>query len=305
LKFILPKERTLNIRFHNDPGAYVAHYTRTEIALDLILKNNSLRLGPFSATNDPRETKTWGFAIGASRERPSADVEALANRNADFDRILKHGCKILCVSEDAANTWKQNVAGRCFGKVRMWAQYTDNHTGVCLIFDKEALDQTLKSTLRSRGMLMSGPVKYRDFWDDIGSTDWIAHMDAFMLSANDIASRGLENVLRSARNKHIQTFFFQKSKDWESETEYRWILLGEMDEPEFVPLDDSLRAILLGIDFPQHRLAEVHSYCRQYQAHLSRIVWINGMPGVHWLAPDELSAAEFQRIRSMFGLNPN
>ncbi len=233
------------------------------------------------------------------------EVHALANRNADFDRILKHGCKILCVSEDAVNVWKQNIAGRCYGRVRMWAQYAGNHTGVCLIFDKEALDQILKNTLQARGTLVSGPVKYRDFWGDTGSTDWITHMGAFMLSADEIKTHGLENVLQRVRNRYIKTFFFEKSKDWESETEYRWILLGETDEPEFVPLNNSLRAILLGIDFPHNRLAEVHNYCRQYQTHLSRIVWSNGMPSVHWLSPHELSCAALHQIRCMFGLNPN
>jgi hypothetical protein len=70
------------MRFHNDPGTYVAHYTRAEIALDLILKNNSLRLGPLSATNDPRETKTLSFALGWSFEAVNSpsqnDLRALA-----------------------------------------------------------------------------------------------------------------------------------------------------------------------------------------------------------------------------------
>lgn len=44
------------MRFHNEPGHYVAHYTRGDTAIDHILKNRSLRLGPLIATNDPRET---------------------------------------------------------------------------------------------------------------------------------------------------------------------------------------------------------------------------------------------------------
>lgn len=295
------------VRFHNDPGTYVAHYTRFETAVDLILRNKSLRLGPLSATNDPRETKTWHFAVGTSRSHEnspsSAELKELSKRNVDFDRILKHGCKVLCVSQDAEKAFKQDIPDRAYGKPRMWAQYAGNHSGVCLILDKESLHETLETTFASRQTLTSGPVEYGDF-HDVRSPGWMNHMDAFQLSADDIATHGLESVLHRHRDKHLKVFFFRKNKDWESESEYRWILLGETNEPEFIPIDKALRAILLGVDFPLNRLAEIRDYCQKNDTCLSRIIWLNGMPGVHWFEPHQLSAPEYQKGLQMHALIP-
>ena len=294
------------MRFHNDPGHYVAHYTRSETAVDHILKNRTLRLGPFIATNDPRETKTWHFAVGRSGSHEnsvtSEQLESLSKRNVEFDRILKHGCKILCVSQDAENAFKLDISDRAYGKPRMWAQYAGNHSGVCLLFDKQTLHETLQSRLGHQ-KLFCGPVEYGNF-HQVGSSGWMEHMNAFHLSADDILTNDLENVLRNHRDKHHKVLFFRKNEDWQQEVEYRWIIRGDTNDPEFIPIENALRAILLGLDFPIDRLAEIHEYCKDTDTYLSRIMWINGMPGVHWFAPNQLSAPEYQRALEMFALLP-
>jgi Protein of unknown function (DUF2971) len=292
------------MRFHNDPGHYVAHYTRCDTAVDYILKNKSLRLGPLNATNDPRETKTWHFAVGSSGSHKSSpnsyELKALAKRNVDFDRLLKQGCKILCVSQDAEKAFKQDISDRAYGKPRMWSQYAGNHTGVCLLFDKENLNQTLKDKFKDQE-LFSGPVEYGNF-HDVAAPGWMEQMEAFQLSADDIVANGLEATLRAHRDKHHQVFFYRKNKDWENESEYRWIVHGDTDEPEFIPIETALRAILLGIDFPLERLNDVYEYCTATETSISRIVWINGMPGVHWFEPSHLSAPEYKQALEMTGL---
>lgn len=294
------------MRFHNDPDHYVAHYTQCKTAVDLILKNRHIRLGPLTATNDPRETKTWRFAVGTSGHyeiSPSSkELDALSKRNPDFDRILKHGCKIFCVSQDAENAFKQDISNRSYGKPRMWAQYAGNHTGVCLLFDKLILHKTLESTFGQQN-IWCDPVQYGDF-HDVGVPGWMEHMDAFQLSADDIGTYGLETVLRKHREKHYRVFFFRKNKDLEQESEYRWIIRGNTNDPEFIPIEDVLRAILLGIDFPIDRLPEIHQYCMETDTCLSRIVWLNGMPGVHWFEPNQLSAPEYQELLKMHALIP-
>ena len=89
---------TVDIRFHNEPDTYVAHYTRCDIALDLILKHRRIRLGHLTATNDPRETKGWSFAVGVSWFQDGVshqDGLALAKRNIDFNRIIRSGCRVF------------------------------------------------------------------------------------------------------------------------------------------------------------------------------------------------------------------
>ncbi|MGD8971812.1 MAG: DUF2971 domain-containing protein [Desulfobacterales bacterium] len=229
------------MRFSNDTGKYVAHYTRLDIAVDHILKNKSLRFGPLIATNDPRETQMWQFAIGTSRSKEnspfSEKLKLLAKRNPDYNRLLKGGCKILCVSQDEEDALKLDFSKRACGKPRMWAQYAENHRGVCLLFDKHILHETLEKNF-GRDALFCGSVAYDNFHDII-SPGWPEHMNAFMLSGDDIAADGLENILRRHRDKYHDFFFFRKNKDWASETEYRWIVRVNSNDPVFIPRKNS------------------------------------------------------------------
>lgn len=286
------------MRFHNDPGVYVAH---------LILRNNSLRLGSLLATNDPYETMMWVFSIGSSwsvqKPLSSAEVTNWAERNPDYNRIIRHGCKVLCVSEDAKNAGKLDSHERAYGKPRMWAQYGGNHTGVCLLFDKQALNNVLQKHFQGSQSVMSGSIEYGDVHESCHPA-WLDYMEAFHISGDKLAASGLENVLRSHRDKHMQMFFFRKNRDWESESEYRWIVRGKTNDPEFIPVDDALRAILLGANFAPARLAEVHEYCKRTDTCLSRINWWNGKPFVYWFEPNQLSAPKYRDVLQRAGLLP-
>jgi hypothetical protein len=293
------------MRFHNDVGHYVAHYTRLETAVDYILKNRSLRLGPLTATNDPRETKTWLFALGRGSfsSLSSDELKNLAKRNVEFDKLLKHNHKVLCVSQDAEDTWKLDFSKRSYGRPRMWAQYAGNHSGVCLLFDKQALHQAIEKAFGHEAIYF-GPVEYGDF-SDVRTRGWAEHMEAFMLSGDEIATDGLENVLRRHREKHHRVFFFRKDIDWEHEREYRWIVRGDTNDPVFIPIEDALRAILLGIDSSPGRLTEIHAYCKDTDTCLSRILWMNGIPSVQWFQASDLSAPEYQRVLEFHALIPD
>jgi hypothetical protein len=126
----------------------------------------------------------------------------------------------------------------------MWAQYAGSHTGVCLLFDKQVLNDTL---VREFGheMIYSGSVEYGNFHDAVGAPGWMKHWEAFQLSADEIKAHGLEKVLQEHRHKYYRVFFFRKNKDWENEAEYRWIVRGDTNDPVFIPIQGALRAILL------------------------------------------------------------
>ena len=286
------------MRFHNDPGNYVAHYTRMGTAVDHILRNRTLRIGPLISTNDPRETMTWHFSVGAgiSQDSPSSqDLKALSKRNNDFNRILRHGYKVLCVSQDAEGAGKLDFSDRSYGKPRMWSQYGENHRGICLLFDKQVLHETISNKFGCQSV-SCGTVKYGDFHNKVGTKEWAEHVDAFTLSGDDLVKNGLESTLQHHREKYHDVFFFRKNEDWEQEAEYRWIIRGDNNDPEFVPIEESLRAILLGVDFPIDRLAEVHKYCKDTDTCLSRILWSNGMPIVQWFDAKHLDSKKYRNV---------
>jgi hypothetical protein len=77
------------------------HYTKNEIALNHILLEGVLQLGPFSQTNDPREAQTWKFST-LSNNHPMRHAYLPPGRLYDLcheesDKIIKHGVKVLCL----------------------------------------------------------------------------------------------------------------------------------------------------------------------------------------------------------------
>ena len=293
----------MEFRFHNDVGTYVAHYTHYDTALDHILKNRSLRLGPLFATNDPRETTNWSFAITVeAKERPTS--EGLVYGNTDFNRIIRSGCRVLCVSEDHDNAFKRDIHNRAYGKPRMWAQYAQNHAGVCLIFEKTDLEKEIESACQGGEQILKGRVEYGDFFEPSPSTYSFRYWEAFHLSTKEIDERGIEAALQSHRDHYSDVFFFQKNKDWENESEFRWIVRGDTNDPIFINIKSSLRAILVGSFFPEERLEELHTYCSTYDTHVARIVWINGMPELDWVPPNEIKSRPYRDIAEYYRLLP-
>lgn len=294
----------MSIPFHNDVGAYVAHYTSADTALDLILSSNRIRLGPLAATNDPRETTMWAFAVGESGGDPPGSrvpgLEELAAKNVDFNQLVRGGLHVLCVSEDTPGSFKLDFHHRSYGRARMWAHYGGNHSGVCLVFEKSLLDRSIRDRCSPDEEVLGGKVAYEDSFDVGAGARWHRHMQSFMLSADEIREVGLQSALVRHRDAYADVLFFQKGSDWETENEYRWIVRGP--GPLFVPVDVSLRGILLGCDFPPDRLAEAHRYAEMYDAHLARILWVNGQPFVQWVPYAGLTDVGYRDVVAAFRL---
>jgi hypothetical protein len=78
-----------------------------------------------------------------------------------------------------------------------------------------------------------------------------------------------------------------------------------MNDPVFIPIEDALRAVLLGIDSSPGRLAEIHAYCKDTDTCLSRILWMNGIPFVQWFQASDLSAPEYESVLEFHALIPD
>jgi hypothetical protein len=156
--------RDLNI------NQYVYHYTRQEIALTNILSSKTIRLGPLSKTNDPRETKSWTFGlIPEHGDLPSDPVK----RKQEVERLMslfdaanaiRANCKVFCVTMDdpAYDPGEFHEFKRGFGHSRMWAQYGESHKGCCIIFHKNQLHEAIFKELNHRSTLYFEPVEYSD-----------------------------------------------------------------------------------------------------------------------------------------------
>lgn len=257
----------------SDPGQWVYHYTSLETALERLLPSGSLRLGPFALVNDPREAKAWLFSITARYDGPDADEFQELQKRATS--LVKDHCKILCVGQDdprSVSDPANHLFHRGYARPRMWAQYGGGHRGVCLVLDRAALNASIEEGLAGQSRLYAGPVEYRNFHPD--------DYRAFDLDYEDLRSSTLEAVLQAQVDTFYRTFFFTKAEDWSSEIEWRWVLSGSNDEPVYVSLGSSLKAIVLGVDFPHEYDPAVVPFGKQFQVHIGRMHWRNGTPSV-------------------------
>lgn len=80
---------------------FLYHYTSSSTAIEHILKDRSLRLGSYTKTNDPKESKTWQFSLGTneSRDLGKYKMEEMSNW---LSNELKLKTKLACFSMDTA-----------------------------------------------------------------------------------------------------------------------------------------------------------------------------------------------------------
>jgi hypothetical protein len=248
------------------PDKYLYHYTKLEIALEKIIPNQTLKLGLISATNDPRESKDWFFIPidGRVGETPlSSELMKITSAG------LRKGCKVLCLSSDCNYS-----KGYCLP--RMWAQYTDNNRGVCLVLNKHSLIVSAKKQLKAKGTVYMEKVKYT------------AHLDShlsFSIDMQKYDAGNYESLWDEMVKKYWKHYFFKKHADWKKEQEYRIVLRDKRDIkediPEFLSIDGTLEAIIFGVDCPTIYSLLVKNLCFERKIGCYKMKWINGNPSIY------------------------
>ena len=114
-----------------------------------------------------------------------------------------------------------NVWDRGWARSRMWAQYADNHRGVCLVFDRDETIRDIVAQLDAEGDAANGSVTYEDS----------AAPDAFVVDANRVDPTYPLTAVINQMWAYRDQLFFRKARDWETEYEYRFLLRREDPAP--------------------------------------------------------------------------
>ena len=133
----------------------VCHYTKMQTALEKILSTRKIRLGEITSTNDPLETGKrrvdvfWGPPMSNKMFRSHEEEEWTKVRREW--RVLCTSChhdpsshfmgKMENKSSDGINSSDDHGYGVSYS--RMWAQYAENHSGICFLFDGKKLDNAI------------------------------------------------------------------------------------------------------------------------------------------------------------------
>lgn len=262
----------------NDSLLY--HYTSLESACK-ILESNSLRLSNLLNVNDPLEfcrPKAFGFNEDDENiGKIMAELNQSLTERENTIRLLCFCQDFFCSQEDWNNEKSQNKAAnflhKGWARNRMWAQYANNHKGVCLVFDKNEFTKAFEKSKDKNPaikILNSKKIDYTNYLDEVQSelTDEINVKN----KGNDYSHYFLDEE----RLKYL----FIKCEDYRDENEYRFVMVNSsLKSPAdefYVDFETSLKGIIYGQRFSSLTKLSLSKNIEEY-----KIDWNCGIPKLY------------------------
>ena len=206
---------------------------------------------------DPREASmSWLVSEGIGRG-PDSDKWQAAE-----EMICKAGrqVRLLCTtgSSEPVSEGRNPIEAAIYGRPRMWAQYGDQSRGFCIVLNREVLNNELQNIeeVERDEHLISGEVKYFDWLHLVEGTSVIQYGPNQDLCDLDIFEEINQNAM-------LQSIYFKKSIDWRDESEYRWLIFAQTEKPIYVSIENSIKAVVLGSQFPLNQVSQAKDYCRE------------------------------------------
>ena len=255
----------------------LCHYTRKDTALEKILYTKKIKLSQLMFTNDPKESAGMrGAYILPDSTDPA--VRSLAREVQELaSKIQLEEWKVLCLSR---NRTERGIRGgvldplsKGYGKPRMWAQYAENHAGICLIFNGKHLGENIRNAFEGRDgiTVYHGPVSYINYRNVIPSPP---------IDPNNPRRFGADEI-RLFLHQNYKEIFLVKNLDWRGETEYRWLLHGTTRSEEYVNIEGALKSVLVGMNFPDVYIPALTELCKHLNVAVGKVFWHNGTPLAH------------------------
>lgn len=198
----------------------IYHYTKASTAIDYILYNHQLKFNNRKKSNDPIESNKIkrGIIISCTETKDQelkaqmSDYTDLHNFIDDLEKNFYQicFCKNNMGDDFANNNYFSNFKGHeelfGFTKLRMWDQYADKFTGVCIAFSKENI-------LSKNNKLIEGDVEYFSFHE-------LSERKTGDIQGNYLQYFSKEEYKNQIEQIVKQSFFF-KHTDYKGENEYR------------------------------------------------------------------------------------
>ena len=256
----------------------VCHYTRKDKAIS-ILNDKQINFSPLGSSGDPRESKQWNFGFIGSEQRIC--LENFEEALYVFDNSIKNNSMILCFcgwnneqmnfEKNAIPHYRQDYYRVGWARSRMWSQYGVKHTGVCLVFDRKQLEEQFKSTFETNKKF-TGRVEYQ------------YHLESFLRAGNiecrNIIEQGIDKALEMQLDNYFHEFFFLKLMDYRDEHEYRLIVIVDDGDSIGLPIESSLKGVIVGIDFPSEEYERIDALAQNCNSAVQRcfLSWQEGQP---------------------------
>ena len=246
---------------------YIYHYTTIENLLLYILPQKRIRMSSINNTNDPQEMCNVNFSLSDDLNL-GADSEAdcmknfLSNQSC-FSDTIKKNVKVLCFAQDDMLLLNESFGfGKGFTKPRMWAQYSNNNKGACLIFNKNKFIDKLCHSY-SKYFLRYGSIEYGSISYNLALNRRI--YEANTLNTSEFNDLSIEEVASARIKEYADIYYFLKHPDWKEENEYRIIINYPDDDYAYIEIDGLLEGIVLGAKYDEQLLTPLKLNLKNYE----------------------------------------
>lgn len=258
-----------------DSEKYLYHYTEANIAIDYILKSQTLKAGNYTNTNDPKETKDWLFEVGSNKVKRDFSTYDSNELSKWISRELKDNTKLICFSLDdkmLSGNHLNDIYKRGYSKSRMWSQYANNHSGVCLVFNKNKLNNIINDySQKDIFKFVHGPVKYvnRSIVPDL------INEQQYVINLDHLENVGRKQYVDDHLHKYFERLFFEKLEDWSNESEYRYVIFSNSKEELYFNFKDALSGIIFGDSISEENILKILNLTKKMNLDYWKLKWKN------------------------------
>lgn len=205
----------------------IYHYTRLSTAIEFILPSMTLRTNFLNKMNGPKENQKWSFGgVNVPYETLYPELNLNPNKGAaHFDSMYQLGEDIKSKLQAICFVYTDQYNG--YENEMMWAQYAENHCGLCLEIDTDLFLEENKDI---------EIFKFQDVtYNPKKNNKWI-HWDKSITKDENI---------RQHIEKDFGELFLSKSHYWDKEFEKRLLIL--QDDFCYLKIKNSLTGIYYGL----------------------------------------------------------
>lgn len=224
-----------------DTSEYIYHYTSADTLLKYILPQKRLRFSPLSRTNDPEEKK-WHITCATGNPEDNWANGRIFDITNTISKGIAANTRIICFSQDTCpddGFMGGLYFNKGFAKPRMWAQYAQNHSGVCLAFKRDKVVEVFNKTYADI-VHYAKDVNYEPLFSILSKYTY-----AHQLMPNEIYLP-VNDVIADRVEKYHEVYYFSKHRDWMTENEFRLLIKPSEDAEAYLDIDGLLEYIIMG-----------------------------------------------------------
>jgi hypothetical protein len=250
------------------------HFTSSHSLLDFILKDETLKFNSLKNTNDPLEYKKI-LPVMIGDEDP---FENYHNYNSEINSF-KEKLKVACFTIDdfdRLNTPKA-IYGKGFSKSRLWAQYADQHRGVCIVFNKNELLEKLKI------------MNVKPSANKIEYSDENTYLKEISIILSQTKKYDKEKLIKS---------LYVKNLDFQDENEYRILIESHNKEPYYLGIKNCIKAIIIGDNCTPEIRQRIINICNERHINKYDINWSSSGPFINENNEETIQSDCINRVKN-------